>query len=164
MGEHLLIDGFNFFHRWRETASFFGTEEDLPGAVDRALRLLALRFHERRARPVVVLDGDAPAGRRHGLTVRYAGALGSADAAILQILRRSGAPRNACVVTDDRELGTGARALGASVQSVAAYARALPAPAGAPAEAEKPPLPGEREVAQWLAIFGDGSDVLREEG
>ena len=65
---------------------------------------------------------------------------------------------------------TRARALGSRVMSVEQFVKALKLPAGKVKSGKRSARPSEkdltlseREVAEWLELFGDGRDVEAEE-
>ncbi|MFW5857292.1 MAG: NYN domain-containing protein [Planctomycetota bacterium] len=163
MSHRLVIDGYNLFHRWAPTGPLVRDSTDPAAALTRALRRLAEATGRRKRRPLVVLDGVLDGvGTPGALAVRFAGAGRTADACIEEIVRDAPRPRDIVVVTSDRALGGRVAALGAQPETVETYLAGL-ADAGAPAE-RKPPPPSRAEVESWLEVFGDGEDILREEG
>jgi len=107
----ILIDGNNLMY-------------SLPsGERERAeVRRLTLDLTRReRISVILVFDGPPPETRAEreflgSVEIRYSGSL-SADDAIVGIIRKSRAPRNWKVVTDDRELRQRVRVLGAACLS-----------------------------------------------
>jgi len=105
-----LLDGNNLIGIVRRSAR--PSEEDRSALIAE----IAARLRVTRARATIFFDG--PAGERTAslgnLTVRVPSS-GTADDAILRELGRAGKPREAIVVTADRELGRRARDAGAKV-------------------------------------------------
>ncbi len=82
----------------------------------------------------------------------------TADEAIIQRLKaRRRAARSDIVVSSDRRVQTEARALGAAVLDSPGFAAQLESP-GAEAPPENEPQMSEKEVAEWLSLFGDAGE------
>ncbi len=117
-----------------------------------------------RGRVVVLFDGperDGVAARYGALEVAWSGSR-SADQEILARLGRGAA--NWIVVTDDRELASRCRALGARVEGARSLAARVARPhpesargqaAETAAAAEKPEL-SPAELAHWREVFAAG--------
>lgn len=106
---------------------------------------------------VVVFDGNRPGAAKEsrfgGIRVVYAPAHGSADE---EILRRTRArnPREVTVVTSDRELAGGVRALGGRVLGSEEFLlRLARTRTNRRPTAVSEPAPEEAEVEEWLRLF-----------
>ena len=161
-GSRIIIDAFNLFHRWGPTRDAFLADGDIGRTVTRALARFLPLLRRLPGAHTLVLDGGvrAVSERRGGATVRYAGPGRKADAVILDMVRESPRPHDVRVVTTDRALGGGARALGAQPQTVEDFLDELSAlPDPEPGNPLKDARPSEEEVRRYLSIFGDGSDI-----
>jgi hypothetical protein len=140
-----LIDGNNLIGAARGASR--------PSAEDRAALIseVADRLRRTRARAVLFFDGDAERSTGLGaLAVRPSGR-GSADDAIVEEIRKSRAPRECTVVTEDRALGSRARELGAQVISPSDFwARLGKRPADASPRTEE-----RVDADEWLRYFSD---------
>jgi predicted RNA-binding protein with PIN domain len=161
----VILDGYNLL-----LAAGRGADDAARAALVRE----AARFRgERGVDVTVVFDARQGSGIRAataypGVSVLFA--RGEADAAILDLVRLSPAPRDLLVVTSDRRLAAAARDLGARVESGPAFAarrdarRAAPRSLRAsqpasrqvrePGEA-KPRDPSRAEVEEWLRRFAE---------
>ena len=107
---------------WRDRA---GAQRRLVG------ELRAWAASNRSDDVIVVFDGrpkgdDCDADKRH-VEVRFApGGPNAADAAIVELVEGETDPGAVTVVTSDRALADAVRALGATVEGVAAFRRRLP--------------------------------------
>jgi predicted RNA-binding protein with PIN domain len=165
---HYLVDGYNYLHRAR---LFDATRlEALRLALAR--RIGALLSATDRA----TIFWDARGGAPRGAAVReavgrvemvYCRGGEGADGAIRAYLRVAAAPRDVCVISDDREVAGTARQHRALVLAVreaerrlgrgtarAARSAGADFPAGEEEGDEKPPPPGREGVGDWLAWFG----------
>lgn len=127
-------------------------------------RLRRYRAHSRQAIVVVfdkaALPGSAPDLSGNGVQVIFARVGRSADALILERLRKSKRPREWTVVTGDHALADSARALGAEILSPAEFAPRLSGPPRArgrrppqdEAEALEKPTQVD-DVEEWLTLF-----------
>jgi len=140
-----LIDGNNLIGAARGSSR--------PSAEDRAALIaeVADRLRRTRARAILFFDGDAERRAELGaLAVRPSGAA-SADDAILEEIRRSRAPRECTVVTEDRALKGRARELGArAITPGDFWARLGKRPASASPRTEE-----NVDVEEWLRYFED---------
>jgi len=162
-----LIDGYNLLHALGVLSRRTG-----PGGLEWArARLLALLHaaHGERSGDVTVVF-DAPAARARGkseavvrgIHVVFAVQHDEADDLIEQLIRRSAAPRQLTVVSDDRRLQQAARRRKCVALSCAAYLEErekVRRPSGQkPAVADKADgLPAD-ELRHWLDAFADVRD------
>jgi predicted RNA-binding protein with PIN domain len=152
----LLVDGHNLIGH----TPGLSLEREEEGR-EQVLRRLAAQVG--RGRVVVVFDGDRP-GAAHedrfgGVEVVFSPRGRTADDELISRVAAAG-PRNATVVTSDRELAQRAGWLGARVVSCEDFLR-RPARArrGRPARPEaEPPVP-EEEVESWLRTFRGGHKI-----
>ena len=134
---------------------------DLDAPDDEAQLVLKLRswVARQRVKAVVVFDGGLPGGFSRtlsggGLEVTFAARHHStADRVIQARLRRLSDAGNWTVVSSDREVLESAYAAGARTMSAQAFAARLERPQRTPPE--KPTVPDEEEVEEWLAIFSE---------
>jgi predicted RNA-binding protein with PIN domain len=122
----LVVDGMNVIGSrpdgwWRDRA---GAQRRLVG------ELGAWAASNRRHDVIVVFDGhpkrDERAAEQPGVEVRFApGGPNAADAAIVALVEADTDPGAVTVVTSDRALADAVRALGATVEGVAAFRRRL---------------------------------------
>jgi uncharacterized protein len=165
----LLIDGHNLIGRLPGISLADANDEQ---ALVERLR----RYHARTSQTIVVVfDRAAPAGSAPALTgggveVAFARTGHTADALILERLRRERQPASWTVVTADRELAVQARTLRAQTLSPEDFSRRLAAPV-APRAArrrkvvtsdEKPTVPGD--VEEWLKLFGASDSPRKKKG
>ncbi|MBI4226803.1 MAG: NYN domain-containing protein [Candidatus Omnitrophica bacterium] len=140
MLDHLIVDGYNVLHAWRNRPG--AQQKGLSQARLTLLRDLELAAATRGVHCTVVFDGQpiedvAHASSAH-LEVVFAGPRQSADAVIERLVCRSqqkglspcgtGPFAGAIVVTDDRLLGTLAIGWGARCWSTTRLAQWLAAP------------------------------------
>lgn len=140
-----VIDGDNLLGTWPGHSRSDAEKRELVRAVVRLARRDVRRS-------VLVFDGSEPPGVSYGKDVLYAGPGRSADAVILELLRRESDPRGFTVVTADRSLADQCRWIGASVESPKAFRDRL----GSGDEGDKPQ--GADDVAFWLEQFGGEPD------
>ncbi|MCC7354398.1 MAG: NYN domain-containing protein [Anaerolineae bacterium] len=165
----LLIDGHNLIGRLPDLSLADADDEQ---ALVARLRRYRARTHQAI---VVVFDRAAPSGSAPiltggGVEVLFARAGHTADALILERLRRERQPSSWTVVTADRELAVQARALRAQTLSPEEFSRRLaspPAPRAArrrkaTAPDEKPSAPGD--VEEWLKLFGAPDSPHKKKG
>ena len=149
----ILIDGHNLFGR-------LGISLRDPNDEDELLQIL-IPYRARTGKSITVVFDPGVATpmprrrRRGGVEVVFAPLGGSADATIVQRVRRSPNPQEWLVVTSDQALRATVTRLGARVHSAEAFAAALVAartrPEGPSGAKERPPSP--EEVEAWLALF-----------
>jgi len=157
----LIIDGHNLIGHLSDLS--LADADDEQALVERLRRY---RAHTRQG-IVVVFDRGAPAGSAPslsggGVEVVFARVGHTADALILERLRRERHPQSWTVVTADRDLAAQARGLRAHVLAPEDFIRRLAAPRRAPpplkqrqqgGEAgEKPSAVGD--VEEWMRLFG----------
>ena len=116
--------------------------------------------------PVLLVCDGTPKPHRvstPGVKVRFAGAGRTADDRIIDLIRRSSAPRRLTVVTSDREIATAARRRRATVVTSEAFlARlgedlaSLPRRPGTPAGDSS--VQTEATTDRWLEVFGIEED------
>jgi hypothetical protein len=155
----LWIDGFNFFYRWPPTAELFARRENIPEALDAAVRLLTCALPKRK-NALLFLDGGKARGSetRHGLRLLYAGPGGKADDVLLEKLRGTGNRRNVRVVTDDRQLASLARTEGAGIIRLEEFCKSLNSGGKNDGRRQQEQVMKEKklepfEVDAWLEIF-----------
>lgn len=143
-----LVDGDNLLGTWP------GRARSAPERRRLALELSRLEA-DRGRRVVVVFDGSPPEGLHFGADVHFAGPSTTADARILELLRRAADPAGWIVVTSDRSLGDRCRWLGARIERCDLFRRRLSGRGGG----EKPER--ETDVDYWMSQFGDGGDDVK---
>ncbi len=164
----LIIDGHNLIGRLSDLSLADANDEQ---ALVERLR----RYHARTQQAIVVVfDRAAPVGSAPnlsggGVEVVFARPGHTADALILERLRRENQPASWTVVTADRALAVQARALRAQTLSPEDFSRRLaspPAPRAArrrqadtPPD-EKPITPGD--VDEWLKLFGASAPLRKK--
>lgn len=140
-----FLDGNNLIGHARGTAR--PSEEDRQSLISE----VSDRLRATRAKAVLFFDG---AGQRPttlgNLTVRDAGAAG-ADDAIIREIGRSRSPREAIVVTADRELSRRARDAGASAIAPEEFWSRF----GKRRPEGSPGAPGKVDVEDWMRYFQD---------
>jgi predicted RNA-binding protein with PIN domain len=136
-----LIDGDNLLGTWPGRSRADADKRALAREID------AVRREEKR-RVVLVFDGSPPPGVSYGPDVVFSGAGRTADAVILDLLRRETDKRGWTVVTNDRSLADQCRWLGAAVEPARAFRLRL----ARETTGEKPDAPDD--VAYWLDQFG----------
>jgi predicted RNA-binding protein with PIN domain len=147
----LLIDGHNLVG---EMADLSLDDPDDELELTRRIRRYCWR-EDRRA--TVVFDAGLPGGQSHSLSspeveVVFASAGGSADAIILQRVRRERDRRGLLVVSSDRTVQQAVRELGAQVIPAEDFVIQLGSLEG-DEEQEKLEPPGS--VEEWLQAFGE---------
>jgi hypothetical protein len=156
----VLIDGHNLIGHLSTSS--------LEDPDDEEVLVRLLRAHRARTGKLVTVVFDPGAGlplrqtyRSGGVEVIFAPHGSTADAVIIQRLRKSENARSFLLITSDRELANQALQLGARVQSAGDFADRLEGPAAHPPSWREQPLPAE-EVEAWLAIFesDDHADTL----
>lgn len=136
-----VIDGDNLLGTWPGRRRGDADKRRLAREVD------GLRRRDGR-RVVLVFDGTPPPGVSYGPDVLFSGPGRTADAVILDLLRRETDPRGWTVVTHDRSLADQCRFVGAQVESARNFrSKLVDGPAG-----EKPDSPDD--LAYWLKEFG----------
>jgi predicted RNA-binding protein with PIN domain len=152
----LLIDGHNLIGRLPDLR--------LDDPDDEAKLVVRLRTYCARTgkRVTVVFDHGLPGGRSWelsggGVDVIFAPAGRTADGILRERIHRARDPRGLTVVTSDRQVVAAARAGGARVLRSEEFAvqlstrRTVEAPEG-----EQDTLLSEKEVEEWLQMFGRG--------
>ncbi len=143
-----LLDGNNLIGIARRTSR--------PSEADRSALIaeVAQRLRATKARATIFFDG--PAGERTAslgsLTVRVPAA-GTADDAILTALGRMRTPREAIVVTADRDLARRARDMGAKICPPSEFFERFGQAAHGPAPGRAGGAPVDLE--DWIRYFGD---------
>jgi predicted RNA-binding protein with PIN domain len=136
-----IVDGDNLLGAWPGRSRSDADKRELVRQIDRLART-------DRQRIVLLFDGVAPPGVSYGADVHFSGAGRSADAAILERLKRETDPRGWTVVTDDRSLADQARWIGARAEATRVFrARLL-----RERVSEKPETPGDLDY--WMDVFG----------
>ncbi len=140
-----LLDGNNLIGRERGGRASEGDRKAL-------VREVSDRLRRTRARVVLFFDGAGEALSLGSLSVRFAGGV-TADEAILREIERSREPREATVVTADRDLLRRARDAGARALSPEEFwSRFAPeARAGSARARGEPPI----DVHDWQRWFAD---------
>ena len=156
----LLIDGHNLIG-YLPNISLADPDDE----AQLVMRLRRYRAHTRQ--PIVVVfdkgavTGSAPGLSGNGIKVIFARAGRSADALIIERLRKSKNPRDWTVVTGDRALAASARSLGARVTTPAEFAPRLSGPPRARRGQRRPQDDAEAlekptqvdDVDEWLKLF-----------
>lgn len=162
----IWVDGFNLFHRWKETMSLFQRGGDIVHAQQLALRMLARRLGSRRGRCLVFMDGGVrrETGTIDGVRVRYPGPGLKADDLMDEALRGRGEQRGERItaVTSDRVLAADLRRKGARILTAEEFiAQVLMASGGASDPRNRPDDPARTrplspdESDYWLHVFSD---------
>jgi predicted RNA-binding protein with PIN domain len=156
----VLIDGHNLIGHLSTTSL------DDPDDEEVLVRMLrAYRARTGKGVTVVFDPGTASSLRQKyrsgGVEVIFARHGSTADAVIIQRLRKSENTQSFLLITSDRELASQAMRLGARVQNAGEFAEQLEGPAAQPPSWREQPLPAD-EVQAWLAIFesDDHGDTL----
>ena len=149
----VILDGYNLL-----LTSGAGADER---ARESLVREAARYRGERGIEVLVVFDSRVGGGTRSataypGVQVEFA--RGEADAAILDIVRRSRSPRDLLVVTSDRRLADAARDLGARSEDVASFRARAATRKRSRAGPVTSPGPSAKEVAEWLSTFSKPRD------
>lgn len=126
MNMEYWLDGFNFFHHWEKSKSFFspGGGMDIGKTIDQCLRILSRELGGKRRAALVFLDGGLQRGetRHAGLRIRYAGPGQKADDRMVDDLDLLGNDARCVIaVSNDRELKGRLRMHGASCLSVGEF-------------------------------------------
>ena len=121
-----------------------------PGERDALVSEIADRLRRTRARVVLFFDGAGKSVSLGSLSVRFAGA-SSADDAIVREIARSSRPREATVVTADRDLARRARDAGAVTLSPTEFWKRF----GAAETASARPADTRVDVDDWERWFAD---------
>lgn len=140
-----IIDGDNLLGTWP------GRRRSDPARRELAREIFRWGVRERR-RAVLVFDGPQPAVPPPSHDVHFSGPGRSADAWIMDYLRKQTEPRGWTVVTNDRPLADQCRYLGARVERCERFRQRL-----AVRDEESKPE-GPVDVEEWLEIFGEGSE------
>jgi predicted RNA-binding protein with PIN domain len=158
MGMPLLIDGHNLIARLPDL--------HLDDPDDEAKLVERLRRHQARTgkRLIVVFDRGLPGGVEPDLStgnvqVVFAATGRSADALIIERVRRSRDARGLTIVTSDQRIITTVEPLGARVMRSEIFAAKLADELGtspAPDEIDDAVL-SQSEVDEWLAVFEEKS-------
>jgi hypothetical protein len=116
----------------------------------------------RGKRCTVVFDGGLPGGpsrelSTHSVRVVFAHGGTTADAIILERIRRARDPGSLLIVSADREIVTAAARHRMRVLSPVDFAAALDAPA-IPDDDDSDPQITPDEVTEWMRLFGGESD------
>ena len=136
-----IVDGDNLLGAWPGRDRSDVEKRELVRQIDR----LGTR---EGGRILIVFDGSPPAWASFP-DVLFSGAGKTADAVILERLRRDADPRGWTVVTNDRSLADRCRALGARIEGTKTFRARL----ATDAASEK--TEGDTDVAYWLEQFGD---------
>ncbi len=152
--QQLLIDGHNLI----------GQMPDLsladPDDEQKLVVLLRKYAARRSARVIVVFDSGLPGGRSNelsggGVTAVFAGSHTNADRVLMERIRELKKPGEWIVVSSDREVQLAAARRHLIVWSAQDFLKRLtprsPKDKASPVE---PPV-DQRDVAEWLRIFGD---------
>ncbi len=151
-----LIDGHNLI------GQIAGLNLDDPNDEAKLVEHLKRFAARRRARCTVVFDGGLPGGLSRDLStysVRVVFAHGgtTADAIIIERLRKVCDPGSVVVVTADHEIIDAATRRRIRVIPPRQFAQEMNAPARSDEDTSNPHLtPGE--IAEWLALFGGDAD------
>jgi uncharacterized protein len=153
----LLIDGHNLIPHVR------GLSLQAIDDEERLIELLQVYCRVNNKSVLVFFDKAAPghAGKRsHGrVTARFVHAESTADAAIIQRLRKAGrAARNFTVVTSDRRVQVEARALGAAIIPSDQFTRQLARARDHASSIEPEEKISDGELEEWLRMFGADAD------
>jgi uncharacterized protein len=160
-----LIDGYNLLHAMgilRGRVGHFGLEKARLGL----LGLLRATHGEKSSEVTVVFDAaGAPAGtpeeeEYHRIQIRWAVKQDSADELIESLIRRSSAPKQLTVVSDDRQIQRAAERRDCKVLGCAEYLEWLERQRRErrrqeQGENSKPDRPSEEESQYWLRQFAD---------
>jgi len=156
-----LIDGHNLIGQMRDISL------DDPNDEEKLIRRLRPFAHGKKRSLIVVFDPGGVSSlfkppSSPDLRVLYAKPGSTADAVILQLVRKNRTPRGLTVVTSDRSLAEKARAEGVEVLPAEEFIRLiLPMPdSHSPDDpAEKPEYqPTRDEVERWLSEFESRSE------
>lgn len=168
--QKFLIDGFNLFYRWNKTAESFRTNNDISKAVKTAISTLAPFLADKKKNCCIIIDGGKTPGKavQSGIKIEFSGPGKTADDLIIQKVKQSKNPGEFTVITTDHTLGGNARHLGSKAMSVESFINTLKTKQKNKTEDNHQPLrkflkPSEKEVGEWLSVFGDGSDIIEEE-
>lgn len=153
-----LIDGHNLI------GQIAGLSLDDPHDEAKLVERLR-RFAARRGkRCTVVFDGGLPGGpsrdlSTHSVRVVFAHGGTTADAIIMERIRRTRDPGSLTVVSADHEIVDAAARRRIHVVAPHQFAQELDAPAITPADDTNPnPRLTPDEVDEWLALFGGDAD------
>lgn len=119
-----------------------------PGERDALVSEVAERLRRTRARVVLFFDGTGKSVSLGSLSVRFAGA-SSADDAIVREIARSSRPKEATVVTADRDLARRARDAGAVTLSPTDFWKRF----GASETTSARPADTRVDVDDWMTWF-----------
>ena len=149
----LIIDGHNLIPHVR------GLSLQAIDDEERLIELLQVYCRVNNKSVLVFFDKAAPghAGKRSRgrVTARFIHEGSSADAAIIQRLRKAGrAARNFTVVSSDRRVQVEARALGASITPSDHFARQLAHARQHASNVEPDENISDGELEEWLRMFG----------
>lgn len=157
----LLIDGNNLLH----ASDVFpaGTDRSEYAAQQALVTALEAGLSKSEARQtVIVFDGRGAEERfpSDGIRVQHPRRGQEADDVIEQLLAQAAEPKRVLVVSSDHRVQRAARQVGASPIDSEVYwqqwkraRQKSPASPGSDAD-DKPAIPGENEVEQWLKMFG----------
>src|SRR5262245_34468866 len=164
MAASYLIDGYNLLYAMGVLQGRVGPS-GLEKARNRLLGLLAATFGAEGNSVLVVFDAaGAPPGlpeelEFRGIQVRFAVRQDEADDLIELLIRRSSAPRQLTVVSDDHRLQQAARRRDCPVQGCEAFLDWLNQRRGRTPPTPAPPEKAERltesETQRWLEEFAD---------
>ncbi|MHC4870500.1 MAG: NYN domain-containing protein [Planctomycetota bacterium] len=164
--QKFIIDAFNLFYRWNNTSSIFRSSTDIAKALNHSIRTLSSFLEQNKSKCLLVIDGGKTQSMciSCGIRVQYSGPGVTADERILSIVKNSQKPSTLTVVTTDHELGGNARFLGAKNISVENFINLFSQKKSNSNHESLQPLrkflkPSEKEVQEWMEIFGDISDL-----
>ena len=153
-----LVDGNNLI------AQTPGLSMNDPADRRRFVGMLSSFCRTRRAKLTVYFDGEPVEGWRTtthlgGVAVLHSGRRRSADDAILEHIRDSGAPANITLVTSDKTLFERGRHLGARGMAARLFRQAMhEAAARDQGGSEKPDSSDPGDIDYWLEVFGEETD------
>ncbi len=159
---HYLIDGHNLIARLSDIR--LSDADDEEQLVRRLQQWMAAG---RKRRVTLYFDGGLPGGpaphlSRGALKVIFASAGREADSLLIQRIRKVRNPPEFTLVSSDRAIVAAAQARGMPVTDAATFAQMMEEERGRRAAgdtkpwAKQEPAMDERELAEWLKLFGGG--------
>ncbi len=168
--QQYIIDAFNLFYRWERTASTFRDTQDIGKTVKTSISKFSEFISSNKKHCTLIVDGGIKAGKslQSGIKIEYSGGGRTADDVILEIVKKSTSPNRLTIVTTDHALGGNVKSLGAKVSSVEHFLTDVRAKNQNKKSDASEPLrkfikPTEKEVEEWIELFGDCSDIIEEE-